>query len=147
MAKPTRINFYQGKICIKKPDDSLIFQDDSKIPLLKSKIDEYIENNPNVFSTRIIIFESLTALFGISKFFVPPGCNNYVPYSEPLYNELIHYISNNQLYFSRLCCKVKAHTINKENKSQKIRKHIQIAEYEKEKRVYFAKQKMYNKKR
>ena len=147
MAKPTRINFYQGKICIKKPDDSLNFQDDSNIPLLKEKIDEYIENNPGVLSGKDIIFGSLTSLFGIDKFFILPNHATYIPSSEPLYNELLHYISENPIYVGRLKKKIELHSIRKEKKREELSKYIQICGYEKEKQKYFAKQEMHSKKR
>lgn len=147
MAKPTRINFYQGKICIKKPDDSLIFQDDSNIPLLKAKIDEYIENNPEVLSGKDIIFGSLTSLFGIDKFFILPNHTTYIPSSELLYNELLHYISKNPTYVGRLKKKMELHSIRKEKQWENFSKYVQINRYEKEKQKYFAKQEMNSKKR
>lgn len=134
------INFFQGKICVRNEDGSFEFMDDSCIPIFKQKIDEYINNNPTTFSTKSIIFSVLKDLFGIAKRFVPPHSRNSVPYSDPLYNELLHYISSNPTYSERLNKKIKLNFQRKKAYDEYRDKNLEYNYYKKSKVDHFCRE-------
>ena len=96
------INFYQGKICIRSGDGKLTFQDASCIPIIKDKIDKYIEDNPKSFSVKEIIYSVIKEHFSVTKKFVPPNETSYIPTNDTLYMDFVSHITNNPIYSERL---------------------------------------------
>jgi len=96
------INFYQGKICIRKTDGTLDFVDDSHECALKEEIKIFIEENPKILRIYDIIFAVLKKHFGIQKSFKPEGYSSNVPNEDPLYCEYYKYVQSNSLYAERL---------------------------------------------
>lgn len=139
--KEPAINFYQGHICIKDESGNLIFKDDSCIPILKEKIDVFIEKNPAIFATKDIIFSVITEHFQITKTFIVPNESSRVPNNDPLYNLLLKHILNNEIYKNRLETKKIYMTERKTAYDNYIKKNLPYADFKKDRIKYFSKRK------
>lgn len=86
-----------GKICIKEENGDISDTKEDSIPEILKKIDDYIKNNPKIFRVQDIIFSVIGDYFSIQKVLVKS--------SDPLYDFLLTYISNNSIYRERIILK------------------------------------------